>query len=82
MQIARIGIEQRELFLRGARHARVAVPHQRHIVVYIEIRAPRIVVEILHPATHDFQRPLVGNAEIVPQQRAPLLQRFLKIHLL
>ena len=52
----------------------MAVPHQRHIVVCVEIRAPGIVVEILHPPAHDFQRALVGKAQVLSQQHAPLLE--------
>ena len=54
MEIARIGIEQRELCLRRLDHARMAVADERHVVVNVEIGAARLVVQILHPATHDF----------------------------
>ena len=60
----------------------MAVPDQRHIVVHIEIGAPRVVVEVLHPAPHNFQRTLVGNAEIFPQQSAALFKRLLKTRFL
>ena len=78
VQIARVGVEQRELLLRRSHNARMAVPHQRHVVVRVEIRPPRIIVEIVHPAAHDFQGALVGNAEIFSQKSAPLFERVLK----
>ena len=62
VQIPRVGVEQRKLRLRRLNHARVAVPHQRHIVVDVEIRSPRVVIQILHPAAHDFQRALIRDA--------------------
>ena len=78
VQVARIGVQQRQLFLRGARHARVTVPHQRHIVVYVQIRPAGFVIKVLLPATHDFQRLIVRDVEIFPQQLVSCRQRFLE----
>src|SRR5437016_6002548 len=70
MKIARVGVEQRELRLRRLDHAWVAVPYERHVVVNVEVRAPRVVIQILHPSANDFQRTLIRDAEIFPQQSA------------
>src|SRR6267143_3876414 len=70
VKIARVGVEERELRLRRLDHARVAVSHERHIVVNVEIRSPRVVVQMLHPPANDFQRTLIRNAEVLPQQGA------------
>ena len=79
VQVARVGVEQRKLLLHGFDDARVTVPHQRHVVEDVEVRPPRIVIEILHPPAHDFQRTLVGDADVFSQQRAPLRKGLAKI---
>src|SRR5260370_32239444 len=67
VKIARVRVEQRELRLRLLDHARVAVPYERHVVVNVEIRPPRIVIQILHPPANNFQRALIRDAEVLPQ---------------
>ena len=64
VQIARVGVEQRRAAL--ARHALpwMAMADQRHIVVDVEVRAPGVVVQILHPSANDLQRLAIRNAEI------------------
>ena len=64
VQVARVSVEQRQLCLGGLHHARVAVPHDRHIVVNVEKRSPTFVVQILHPATHKLERPRIGDAQV------------------
>jgi hypothetical protein len=55
VQIASVSIEERKLFLRGFDDARVAVTDKRNVVVHVEIRAARVVIEMLHPTPHDLQ---------------------------
>src|SRR5260370_12571396 len=76
MKVARVGIEQRKLRLRRMDHGGVAVPHERHVVVDIQIRSPRVVIQILHPPANDFQRTLIRNAETICQQGAACGKRF------
>jgi hypothetical protein len=64
MEIASVGVEESELLLGGGHDARVGVADERNIVVDIEKGAAAVVVEILAPATNDFQRMAVGDAEI------------------
>src|SRR6266481_1464687 len=71
VKIARVGVKQRELRLRRLHHTRVAVPDERHVIVNVEIRSPRIVIQILHPPANDFQRALIRDAEVFPKQGAP-----------
>ncbi len=51
-------------------YARVAVAHEGHVVVNVEEGAACVVVKILHPSAHDFQRLMVRNGEIFPEQVA------------
>ena len=44
VQIARIRIEKRQLFLRRLNNVRVTVSNQWHVVVNVQIRSPRFVV--------------------------------------
>src|SRR5262249_12291567 len=74
-----VAVEQRELFLHSADNAGMTVPDQRHVVVDVEVGAPGVVVEVLHPAANDFQRALVRNAEVFSEQRAPLFECFVWI---
>src|SRR6266478_5289466 len=64
VQIASVGIEQRKLFLRGFDDARMTVPDKRNVVVHVEIRAARVVIEMLHPAPLDLQWTLVRDAQV------------------
>ena len=57
--------------VRGAHHARVGVPHERHVVVGVEVRAPRLVVEVLGKAADDLERAPVGQGEVVAEETAP-----------
>src|SRR6266849_3427476 len=70
VKIARVRVQQRKLRLRRLDHARVAVPYERHVVVNVEIRTPRIVIQILHPSANNFQRALIRDAEVFSQQGA------------
>jgi len=47
------------------------VPHERHVVVNVEIRSPRVVIQILHPPAHDLQRMLVRDTQIFSHQGLP-----------
>src|SRR5437016_9914262 len=60
----------------------MTVPYERHVIVNIQIRSPRIVIQILHPPANDFQRALVRDAEILPQQAATRGKRFAESWLL
>ena len=71
MQITRVGVEQRELRLRGLDHPGVAVPDERHVVVNVEVRPAGFVVQILHPAAHDLQRMLIRDTQISSQPGLP-----------
>jgi len=54
----------------GLDYARVAVADQRDVVVEIEEGAAGFVVKMLHPAADDFQRLVVGDAEIFAEDVA------------
>lgn len=54
VKVARIRIQERELFLHRVNNTRVRMAHQRHVIVDIEKRAARFVVEVLPPAADDF----------------------------
>jgi hypothetical protein len=56
----------------------MAVAYERNVVVEIQEGSARLVVEILHPASNDFQRLPVGEAQILSQLRAPDLECFLR----
>src|SRR5437879_8894940 len=60
----------------------MTVPYERQVIVNIQIRSPRIVIQILHPPANDFQRALVRDAEILPQQAATRGKRFAESWLL
>src|SRR5947207_11016451 len=60
----------------------VYVPNDLHVIVNIQIRSPRNVIQKLHPATNDFQRALIRDSEIFPQQAATRGKRFAKSWLL
>ncbi len=79
MQIARVGIEQPKLLLRGPHHPRVTVPHKGHIVVHVEESASCVVIQILHPRANNFERTFIRNAEVSSQQRPALFQSFVEI---
>ena len=64
MEIASVGVEERELLLGGRDDARMRMANKGDVVVHIEIGAAGFVVEILTPASNDFRRMVVGNAEI------------------
>ena len=68
VQVAGVGVEERELLLHRAHHARVAVAHERHVVVDVEVGAPRVVVEVLAEAAHDLERPRVGEPQARSEQ--------------
>ena len=70
LQIARVRVEQRQLFAHRANDSRVAVPDVRDVVVAIDITMPRIVVQILLPAAHDVQRRrTVRDAQVATDVR-------------
>ena len=75
VQVARVGVEQRQLRLGGVHHARVAVADNRHIVVHVEKRAPSFVIQILHPAAHKLERLLIRDAQVAADPRPPRGQR-------
>ena len=82
VEVARVGVEKRNLFLHGMHNARIAVADQRYVVVHVEKGAASVVVKILLPAADDLQRMLIRNAEIFPEQLAPCRKSFLRIRVL
>ncbi len=76
VEVARVGVEESDLLLDGAHDARVAVPDERHVVIDVEKGAARVVVEVLHPSAHNFQRLLIRNAEIFSEQLAASRKSF------
>jgi len=64
VEIASVGVEERELLLGSSDDARMRMANKGDVVVHIEIGAAGFVVEILTPASNDFRRMVVGNAEI------------------
>ena len=70
VQIASVGVEESDLILDGTNHTRVAVADERDVVVDVEKSAAGIVVEVLHPAAHNFERLVVRDAEIPSEKSA------------
>ena len=70
VEVARVGVEQGDLLLHGANDARMAVADERHVVVNVEIGAAGVVVEELLPTADNFERMLIGDAEIFSEQLA------------
>src|ERR1700730_3592391 len=70
MKIARIGVEEGKLVLRGFDDPRMAVPDERYVIVCVKIRSAGLIVEILHPAAHNFQRVLIRDGQISSKERA------------
>jgi len=67
MQIASVGVKERELFLGSFDHARMAVTDHRHVVVNVEVSAAGVVEKVLLPAADDFQRAQIRKAEVVTE---------------
>ena len=75
LQVTRVGVEHGHLRLRGAHHARMAVPDVRHVVVRVEVAASRVVVEILR-ASRVRSRTGSRYATLrLPPSRAPAARR-------
>ncbi len=55
--------------------------HERHVVVNVKIRSPRVVIQMLHPPANDFQRALIRDAEVFPQQGAACGKRLRELRL-
>ena len=70
VEVARVGVEQRDLALHRADHARVAVPHEGHVVVDVEEGAAGLVVEEGPEAAHDLEGPAVREAQAGAQPLA------------
>src|ERR1700675_908385 len=68
VEIARIGVEERELLLHGLDHARMTMTNERDVVVNVEKGAARVVVKVLHPSADNFEWVLIRNAEILAEQ--------------
>ena len=64
VQIPRVGVEHRHLFLPGPHHARMAVPHMGHVVNRVEVFASVRVIQVLALAADDVQGAAVGEAQI------------------
>ena len=64
VEVARVGVEQRDLLLRGPHDAGVGVSHQRHVVVAVEVGATGIVVQVLAPSPDDLERTAIGEAQV------------------
>ena len=64
VEIASVGVEQRQLFLGGSDDARMRMANKGDVVVHVEISAAGFVVEVLTPAPNNFKWVVVGNAEI------------------
>src|SRR5208283_2160328 len=64
MEIARVGVEQRDLLLHGLYHPWMRMADQRNIVIDVQKRTARVVVKILHPAAHDLDRAIIGETQI------------------
>src|SRR5437762_749663 len=71
----RVRAEYAHLFRASLDNARMTMPDMRNIVVRVDVCSAFGVVEILHPSTHDFDRILVRNAEIVTDVCAPVRER-------
>ena len=69
VEIAGIGVEQGKLRGSGVSDARVRVTDERNIVVDVEIGTASVVVKKLTPATDNFQRLGIGDAEIFAEER-------------
>src|SRR5207244_5640872 len=61
VQVARVRVEQADLLLHRPHHARVPVADEGHGVVAAEKGAAGLVVQVLHEAAHDLDRPAIGE---------------------
>lgn len=75
MEIAGVGVKERELLLHGNDNARMRMADERDVVVNVEIGTAGFVVKALAPATHDFERVIVRDAEIWAEQFFALGER-------
>src|SRR5262249_1183959 len=64
VQIASVGVELRDLLLCCSHDARVAVSNMCDVVVSVEILPTIIAIEILHGPAYDFERTLIGHAQV------------------
>ena len=50
--------------------------YERNIIVNVEKGAAGVVVQVLHPSTHDLQRLMIGNTEISSEELAASRKSF------
>ncbi len=63
MEVSRVGVENRHLFLCCLHDGGVTMSYVAHVVDRIEILPLVFVVQILHDAPHDLERLLVRDAQ-------------------
>ena len=63
VQVARVRIEETDLFARGFDHRWMAVTHVTHVVDGIEVLPIFVVVQVLHRSPDDLERLMVGEAQ-------------------
>ena len=63
-RVARVRVQHRHLRLTGADNPRMTMADVRHVVVRVDVLPSDVVVEILHPATLDFDRRPIRDAQI------------------
>src|SRR5580658_2889472 len=60
----------------------MAMADQRNVIVNVEKGAASVVVKVLHPAADNFQRLLIGNAEIFSEEFTAGRKSFCGVRLL
>ena len=63
MEVARVRVQHRDLILRGADNAWMAMSHVADVVDHVQIRTRFAVVEKAAVATYDAKRFAIGEAE-------------------
>ena len=75
VQVARVRVEHAHLLRRRLHDAGMRVAHVRDVVVRVEVSTARVVVQILHPAAHDFQRLAIPEPHVRSNEPPPLSQQ-------